>query len=939
MKRLARGKVQRTIARLASPGEDVHSRSKISAFLFTDIEGSTRLWQCEPERMPGSLACHDALLRTAVESHHGTVVKTMGDGICAVFDDPLDGVSAALALQRALADPGRTNGIELRVRCGLHVGAAEQRDGDYFGTTLNRAARIMGAAHGGQVLLSQGVAELVLDRLPPGTGLHDQGAVRLRDLAGPARIYQLTHADLRRTFPALRSLEATPNNLPQQVTSFVGRERELARVRDLLAQSRLVSLVGPGGIGKTRLSLQLAADLLEDFPDGIWFIEFAAIVDPSLVPKVVAQALGLQEDADTPVAQALCAHLASRRTLLVLDNCEHLVHACAAMADALLRSAPDIRVLASSREALNIAGEQTYPMPALEVPGPGSGAADAARSDAGRLFVERARSRQPAFTLDDRNASAVSQICARLDGIPLALELAAARVGVLSVETIAERLNDRFHLLTGGSRAALPRQQTLRALIDWSYDLLDATERILFARLSVFAGGWTLAAAERVGADDKVAPGLVLDLLAALSQKSLVAPIEDQSRFRMLETIREYARGRLAESGEQAPVRARHRDCFVALAEEAEPHLEGGPLQPEWLARLEFEHDNLRAALTTSLEDGDDVESGLRLCGSLYRFWAHRGHAREGREWCAGALARTAGRPGTTSHLKALHASGTLAWRLGEITAARSELHEALQLSRELGDRPREGRILNNLGGVAIHQADDQAAQAFLEQAVAIHAAMGNRAMEARALNNMAALAVNRGRFAEADAPLARALTLSRELGNPMEEATALSHLGFLAQQRGEFTQARTLHEKALATALAFGVREFEVEEVRHLGEVALAVGDRAAAREHFRSALATSKEIGNQHEIVLCIEAVTTLLVAVARYNQAILLCGASDAWRAIIVTPRAFNSQAQHASTLARCREALGEDAVSASLAEGMTIPGEQAVASTFAWLDEIV
>lgn len=917
----------------------MHPQSKISAFLFTDIEGSTRLWEREPDRMRGSLARHDASLRSAVESHHGTVLKTTGDGVCAIFDDPLDGIAAALAIQRALADPGETNGIELRIRCGLHVGAAEQRDGDYFGTTLNRAARIMSAAHGGQVLLSQGVAEMVLDRLPPGAGLRDLGSIRLRDLASPARIYQLLHADLRRDFPALRSLEATPNNLPQLVTSFVGRERELAQVRDLLGQSRLVSLVGPGGIGKTRLSLQLAANLLEDFPDGIWFVEFAAIVDAALVPKVVAQVLGLQEDADTPVTQALCAHLASRRTLLVLDNCEHLVRACATLADALLRSAPDIRILASSREPLNIAGEQAYPMPALEVPGPGSGAGDAARSDAGRLFVERARSRQPAFTLNDRNAHAVSQICARLDGIPLALELAAARVGVLSVETIAERLNDRFHLLTGGSRAALPRQQTLRALIDWSYDLLDATEKTLFARMSVFAGGWTLAAAERVGADDKVASGLVLDLLAALSQKSLVAPIEDQSRFRMLETIREYARDRLRESGEQAAIRARHRDYFVVLAAEAEPHLEGGPRQPEWLAQLELEHDNLRAALARSLEDGDDLESGLRLCGALYRFWAHRGHAREGREWCAAALAQTVGRPGTTPHLKALHASGTLAWRLGDITAARSQLQEALELSRDLGDHLREGRILNNLGGVAIHQADDQAAQAFLEQAVAIHGAMGNRAMEARALNNMAALAVNRGRFAEADVPLERALALSRELGNPMEEATALSHLGFLAQQRGDFAQAQLLHENALATARAFGVREFEVEEVRHLGEVALALGDRGAAREHFRNALATSTEIGNQHEIVLCIEAVTALLVAAARHRQAAQLCGASDALRAIIATPRAFSSQAEHASTLARCREALGEEAASLALADGRTMPGERAVASTFAWLDDIV
>ncbi len=577
---------------------------------------------------------------------------------------------------------------------------------------------------------------------------------------------------------------------------------------------------------------------------------------PALVPKAVAQVLGLQEDADIPVAQAVCAHLASRRLLLVLDNCEHLVDACGNLAETLLRAAPDVRILASSREPLNVAGEQTYPLPPLALPDPKSHAEEAARSDAGQLFVERARLRQPEFTLNEQNVQAVAQICGRLDGIPLALELAAARVGVLGVEAIAERLNDRFRLLTGGSRTALPRQQTLRALIDWSYDLLGAGEKTLFNRLSVFAGGWTLPAAEAVCADRDLAQDDVLDRLIGLTQKSLVVPDGNGARYRMLETIREYARNRLDERDESHAVRMRHRDYFVTLAEKAEPYLEGGHEQPAWLTQLDVEHDNLRAALGFSLDETEGTEADLRLCGALYRFWAHRGHAHEGRQWCIAALERAADRPATPSRLKALHASGTLAWRLGDITVARSLLEHALVVSRELGDRVREGRVLSNLGGVAIHQADEVAAQAFLEQAVAIHMATGNRAMEARVLNNVAALAITRGHFLEAQAAVERSLALSRELNNPMEEATALSHLGFLAQHRGEFAQAQALHERALATAMAFGVREFEVEEVRHLGEIALAQGDLTAAREHFRSALATSKEIGNQHEIVLGVEA-----------------------------------------------------------------------------------
>jgi len=913
--------------------------SLVKTLLFTDIEGSTRLWAQEPERMPRALARHDAFLRAAVESNHGAIVKTTGDGMYATFDDPLDGLYATQSIQRALADPAATSDIPLRVRCALHVGVVEHRDGDYFGTAVNQAERIMSAAHGGQVLVSQSAADLLADRLPVGVALRDLGSIRLRDVPAPTRVYQLVQPGLRHDFPALRSLEAIPNNLPQQMTSFVGRERELAETRALLDGARLVTIVGPGGIGKTRLSLRIAADLLDAYPDGIWFIEFASIIDPGLVPKAIAQVLGLQEDASTPIVQALCAHVASRQSLLVLDNCEHLVDICASLADALLRAAPAVRVLATSREALNVAGEQTYALPPLALPDPETSAADAARSDAGRLFVERARLRQPAFALSELNVKVVAQICARLDGIPLALELAAARVGVLTVETIAERLHDRFHLLTGGSRTALPRQQTLRALIDWSFDLLGATEKTLFARLSVFAGGWSLPAAEDVCTCSDLAPEDVLDLLTSLANKSLVVPDGNGARYRMLETIRDYARDRLQEGGESVALRVRHCQYFVKFAEDAEPHLEGGEDQPVWLAQLDVEHDNLRGALGWSLEEPAGAEVGLRLTGALYRFWAHRGHAHEGQQWCEAALARTAGTPPTPSRLKALHALGTLTWRLGDITGARLLLEQALAMSRELSDRLREGRVLSNLGGVAIHQADNAAAQAFLEQAVVIHRATGNRAMEARVLNNVAALAISRGRFAESEAPLERALALSRELHNPMEEATAMSHLGYLATRRGEFAQAQSLHERALATAREFGVREFELEEMLHLGETVLAQGDATAARMHFRDALAASKEIGNQHEIALCLEALAMLMVQAKEYEIAARVCGAADALRTAIATPRAYGEQETYDETVAHCRQALGEATALAAVAAGRASSSDDAVALVIAWIDEPV
>jgi hypothetical protein len=452
------------------------------------------LWEHAPERMGPALARHNTLARTAVEGNRGTVVKTTGDGVYAVFEDPLDALDATLLLQQALADPTATNGVDLRVRCGLHLGVADRGDNDFFGNVVNRAACIMSAAHGGQVLLSEAVAAIVRERLPADVALRDLGSVRLRDLASPERLYQVMHPQLRQDFPALRSLEATPNNLPQQVTSFIGRERELAEIKKLLANTRLLTLLGAGGLGKSRLSLQLAADVMDSFPDGVWFVELAPLEDSRLVPQAVASVLGVKEAAGHQVLEALVKHVEDRQLLLILDNCEHLAHACAELAKQLLQAGSQVKVLVSSREHLRVAGETTYPVPALAVPDPQKKLTLAALSqyEAVRVFMDRASAAQPAFKATQQNANAVADICYRLDGIPRALELAAARVRALSVEGIAARLSDRFRLLTGGDRTALPRQQTMRASIDWSYDLLTEPERscCVGSRSSLAAGPW-----------------------------------------------------------------------------------------------------------------------------------------------------------------------------------------------------------------------------------------------------------------------------------------------------------------------------------------------------------------------------------------------------------------------------------------------------------------
>ncbi|HZT40750.1 MAG TPA: adenylate/guanylate cyclase domain-containing protein, partial [Chthonomonadaceae bacterium] len=587
-------------------------------FLFTDIEGSTKLWEQHPEAMRSALARHDALLREAIEKHNGVVFKTVGDAFCAAFATAGEALAAALAAQQALQNEDWAETGALRVRMALHTGTAEEREGDYFGPPLNRVARLLAIGHGGQVLLSEVTQGLTSDALPSAASLQNLGEHRLRDLSRPETVFQLLHPDLPAKYPPLKSLDSPdlPNNLPLHITSFIGREQEMAEVKNLLAGTRLLTLVGLGGAGKTRLALAIGAEVLEEYPDGVWLVELAPLSEPGLVPPAVASTLNLQEEPGRALLQTLTTALKCRRMLLVLDNCEHLLSACATFADTLLRACPQVKILATSREVLGIAGETVYRVPPLALPDP-----DRLPSiellmqfEAVRLFLDRATAVSTAFSITSENASAVARLCCQLDGLPLAIELAAARVRAMPVEQVASRLDDRFRLLTGGSRTALPRQQTLRALIDWSYDLLDESEKCLLRRLSVFTGGWTLEAAEAVcGADGED----VLDLLTSLVDKSLVVYEEqgDQGRYRMLETVRQYGRERLADTDpEAASVGQLHAEYYLSLAEQAAAQLLG-PEQQRWLARLEREQDNLRAVLTRYQQDPDphSADRALRL--------------------------------------------------------------------------------------------------------------------------------------------------------------------------------------------------------------------------------------------------------------------------------------------------------------------------------------
>ena len=815
---------------------------KTLTFLFTDIQGSTRLWEQHPDAMRHALARHDALLRACIEDHGGHVFKTAGDAFHAAFVRPDQALDAALAAQTALhAQPWPLpEGEALRVRAALHAGEAEQRGGDYFGAPLGRTARLLGAAHGGQTLLSETLASLLPPVLESGAVLRSLGRHRLKDLAQPQEIFQLAHPSLPDAFPPLRSLEAFTHNLPSQLSSFIGREQEIGAARRLLGETRLLTLTGTGGAGKTRLALQVAAEVIEDYADGVWLVEMAPLSDPALLPQAVAAVLGVGEGGgERALAETLTDTLRPKSLLLVWDNCEHLVDACAHLAETLLRACPGLRLLATSREALEIGGEAVLPVPPLALPPDAQNAtAEAlANCDSVRLFVERATAVQPTFHLGAGNIAAVAQVCARLDGIPLALELAAARVKTLSAEQISGRLDDRFRLLTGGSRTALPRQQTLRALIDWSYDLLAPAEKVVLRRLSVFAGGWPLEAAESVCAGDGVEDWEVLDLIARLVAKSLVvaeAPEEGRVRYRMQENLRSYAQERLAEAGEVEALSARRRDWFLALAEEAEPNL-SGPEQGSWLNRLERDHDNLRAALAFSHDHADGGEAGLRLAGSLWKFWYMRGYFSEGRGFLERALARS-GDIDPVLRAKALRRLGTLTEAQDHTTAV-SYYEEGLSIYKSLNDDFGIALTLNSLGNIASSQGDWVNARDYYEQGLVVFRARGDEGRTAILLMNTGIVANHQKKYAEACLLYEESLAIFRRRQDLGPLSAVLLNLGDLACNRKEYILARTYLFEGLQVADKLGEKVCIASILTMLGYTAWPMGQYELAAKLFGAA------------------------------------------------------------------------------------------------------
>ncbi len=812
---------------------------RVLTFLFSDIEGSTRILQRLGDRYGRVLDQHRNIVRAAVDANAGTEVSTEGDAFFIVFDRAEDAAAAALAAQRELAAAEWPEDGTIRVRIGLHTGEGFFADEDYWGLDVHRAARICSAAHGGQVLVSDAVAA-GLGSLALGVTLRDLGPHRLKDLEEPERLHQLCHPDLTDRFPPLRTLSAIPNNLPEQLTSFIGRTQEIADLHALLhAGHRVVSVVGPGGCGKTRLALEVAAEAIIHFPGGAWIVELADIGSDVDVPRAVAMALGIADEGVGPAIDVLTARLRDDRLVLLLDNCEHVVQGAAATVDALTAACAGITVLSTSREPLGVPGERLWAIASMALPDEHEpvDAAALERHEATQLFLDRAVIARPGFEVGEADAPAVARICRRLDGIPLAIELAASRVRVLSVAQIDSRLDDRFRLLTGGSRTALPRQQTLRAMVEWSYDLLDPPDRQLLDRLSVFAGGFTLEAAEAVGGGDMVDELEVLELLARLVNRSLVLmeEHEGEARYLMLETIRQFGSGRLDERGELDEARRRHRAWVLSNVAEGEPH-HMGPLGPRWHDRYEIEYPNIRVAFESALAEPDGEDDALQLAGDLGLWFWLRAHHTEGRRWIEAALARGGGGPRLRA--KALLMHGIVCMAQLDVAAAMPSLEESHRRNIEYEEHLLVGWTFTILGLAAATSGDVETATAHFADAIEIaerHAPGHNQAGLHYFVGTTAAL---RGDSVTARTHVQRAIELARRDGAPYVLARCLPVIGSRALAQGDDEAGRRLFTEALEMARATHDRVNVARALASLGEAALTRGELDLARRHLEEAV-----------------------------------------------------------------------------------------------------
>ncbi len=890
------------------------------AFLFTDIEGSTQRWETHRSAMAAAIERHDEVLQRCIEARDGYVFKRMGDAFCVAFRTAPDAIAAASDAQRALTKEDFSAVDGLKVRMAVHVGHAEERSGDYFGPTVNRAARLLAIGYGGQVLVSGAAADLSQGEMPAQASLRDLGSHRLKDLAQPEQVYQLIAPDLPQKFFPLRSLDVLPNNLPLQLTSFVGREDEIETVKTLANAHRLTTLVGTGGVGKTRLGLQAGAELLDRYEDGVWFVELAPLSDGTLILSELVPLFSVQTTGDRPLLDALLAALRAKHALIIIDNCEHLVDPAADIIEKLLRGCPNIRVIATSREALKIAGETVHRVASLNE--------DAAIA----LFAERANAANDSFELNDDNRPTIAKICRRLDGIALAIELAAARVRAVSVDQLFARLDERFRILTGGSRTALPRQQTMRALIDWSYDLLTPPEQTLLRRVSVFAGGWTLEAASALCADEEVESWDILDQLTSLVDKSLVvaelnktATGESLQRYRLLESTRQYAAEKLSASGERDRLRRAHAEYFMAFARQAGATWATTATRM-WLPPLEMEIDNFRAALDWALSEKQDAELGAILAGELWPFWREHNTSAEGLRYVDTALANEAVLSAPTAALL-WHARAELSpipmWEARRDSAAR-----ARDYYREIGDmvRAMQAQLKHGESLTRLRLTDEGLEE--LTEAFTFFTDAGDERWANHVLSSLAINAEWRGDLELARDQYIEVLAAARTQGDDRMVSIATNNLA-----EREFAIGNTDHAIELARESIASDREKRDAPALCFGLTNLAAY--LISKREFEEARALAREglqrgIDVQHLLIVASAIQHLAAIAASRgdYEQAALLLGHTDSF--FKPGMRETTEQMGYDHTLRILRNELGETRTSELLQRGVAMRQEQAISA---------
>ncbi len=867
-------------------------------FLISDIEESTRAWDRNPDAMREALEMHDAILERTISANKGRLVELgrEGDSILCVFARPSEAVACALAAQLEFQGAAWPQGTDVHVRIAIHTGEAELRDGHYVGPALYRCARLVATCHGAQTILSGPTHDLVVDSLPDSVTLLDLGVHRLKDLSRPERVFQLMHPGLPSDFPPLRSLDIRLTNLPVELTSFLGREAEISELKQRLGKGRLVTISGAGGLGKTRLAMHLAADLIDGYPDGVWLVELGALSDPSLVAQAVAKSVGVREMPGIPLLETLTAGLRTRDCLVVLDNCEHLIAESAKLAAHLLGQCPGLTILATSRERLAVPGEDLWRLAPLALPPAVDGSmATAAVTDweAVRLFIERARLDPRAVVADAAQAAAVVQICRRLDGIPLAIELAAARVSMMKVDELLRRLDDRFQLLTGGGHAAVPRHQALRATVDWSFELLEPDERALLRRLSIFAGGFVVADVEAVCDGGGVASGEIIDLLGRLVDKSLVMPPlegEAGSPMRLLETLRQYSRERLDEAQEADLYSSRHADHYLLLAEHSK-NLRDSHEHSTWLDRLENEHDNLRAALEWSLTASGDVN--LRLAAALVSFWDARGYLTEGRDWLEKALAAYADESAASA--EAFGAAGWLAQRLGDLQGAASHLENSIKLARVTQQSGALARSLRTLALVRLIQGDSQTAGPLVREAIKV----------------------------------------AEGLDDQVGKAGGLLVIALVSYLAGDRDSARSYAEESLALHRSLGDEKVAAFLLACMANLALDDNDERTARANLREGLEISRELREKVDVAFVLDSCARLAAAESDHARALQLAGAASAVRETVGALPAPPWESMVAMSLEPARRWLGRDAAQAAWKSGAGLTLEQAIEDALTWL----